>query len=1257
MTLVLGEPGSGKSTLLKILSGRFLMTSNIKVEGEVTFSGRKQDELRNKLPQLVSYVGQHDKHYPTLTVKETLEFAHACSGAGLSKNDERHLVRGPPDENQVAMDPAHAMFKNHPDVIIRQLGLENCQHTVMGDAISRGVSGGERKRVTTGEMAFGNKFVLMLDEISTGLDSAMTFDIISTQRSLVKAFSKTAMISLLQPSPEVFELFDDVILLNDGCVLYHGPRVDALGYFETLGFKCPSNRDEADFLLDLGTDRQFQYEVENVPRKACEFKEIFERSEIHARMLEVLHRPLDQSLLDDMNTHIDPIPEFSQGYWKSSSILIQRQWKLIFRDKALLLSRLAMSVGLGLLNASTFYQFDEVDSQLVMGLGYVVASVVTIGQSAQVPAFIAIRDVFKKQRRANFFRTSSFVLAASTSHIPLAAIETVIFGTIMYWMCGFVSTIQSFLVFELLTFLTSMTLGAWFFVVAAICPDLNVASPISVVSDLFFAIYSGFVITKGQIPSYLMWIYWTSPLTWSIRAIAVNQYTDSSFDVCVYRNVDYCEKYGMTMGQYSLSSFDVQTEQYWVWLGIVVLMVLYVFFMVAAWFVLEYWCYESPPNAELGSKSDTVVKDAVFSKEQYLQAETPRNENQAVVCNVNIGIHENESNMKTFVPVTLAFKDLWYSVPDSANSKASIDLLKGVSGFALPGTITALMGSSGAGKTTLMDVIAGRKPDGQVSGEILLNGHAATDLAIRRATGYCEQTDIHSDAWTFREALTFSAFMRQDADIPDDQKYESVNECLDLLDLHPVADKIIRGSSTEQMKRLTIGVELAAQPSVLFLDEPTSGLDARSAKLIMDGVRKVADTDRTIICTIHQPSAVVFSLFDGLLLLKRGGEMAFFGDLGEQGSNLINYFGAVNGVAKLDEDYNPATWMLEVIGAGVGSKSADKTDFVALFKSSKYFRLLNESLSQEGVGRPSPHLPALQFTTKCAASNATQVKLLVKRFFNLYWRTPSYNLTRFIVSLVVGLIFGITFIGSEYSSYQGINSGLGMVYMTTSFMTFITFNAVMPITYRERMSFYRERECQTYSAFWYLVGSSLVEIPFCFAASLIFVAVYFPMAGYSETAAFFAYWLNLTMLFVVQAYFGQLLAYSLPSIEVASVFSVIIGSICTLFTGFNPPAGSIPEGYQWLHHIVPHKRTFASLSAIVFGDCPSHGDNSNFGCQQMSSKPPSLPEGVTVKKYLEMVFEVEHSKIWSNLVIVVGWVVGLRLLALAALRFVNHQKR
>ncbi|KAG7381550.1 hypothetical protein PHYPSEUDO_005933 [Phytophthora pseudosyringae] len=1223
------------SSLLKVLSGWFPTSKRVHVDGEVAYNGTPQEELRARLPQFVSFVDQQDKHVPTLTVKETLEFANACTGGRLPKREEELYAHGTPEQNQTALDVLRAAYKHYPAVVVRQLGLENCQNTILGNAMLRGVSGGERKRVTTGEMAFGNKFVLLMDEISTGLDSAATFDIISTQRSLARTLSKTVVISLLQPSPEVFALFDDVILLNDGYVMYHGPRSEALAHFESLGFKCPASRDVADFLLDLGTNKQQQYEVEGAcPSTASDFAAAFEKSGIRVHTASELNAPLDPSLVADKLKFMDPRPEFHQNFWDGTLTLIRRQMTITLRNTALLKSRFLMSVVLGLLNASTFYQFDETDAQVVIGIVYVAINFVTLGQSAQVPSFIAIRDVFNKQRGENFFRSSSFVLATSVSQIPLAVIETLVFGSIIYWMCGFVATVG-----------------------AVVSPDMNVASPLTMFSLFFFTLFCGFVVTKGQIPDYLIWMYWISPQAWSIRAAAVNQYTDSRFNVCVYGDVDYCETYGMTMSEYSLGTFDVPTGRIWLYMGIVYLVGLYIFFMVIAWAVLEYWRPEDPLNVLLTSNDDSASVETSTSTADYTLLATPKAAAANKSAGSGVSIPIVQTTEKSFTPVTLAFKDLWYSVPDPANPKGFIDLLKGVSGFALPGTITALMGSSGAGKTTLMDVIAGRKTGGQIRGDILLNGHPATKLAICRATGYCEQMDIHSDASTFREALTFSAFLRQDADVPDSQKYDAVNECLDLLDLNPLADQIIRGSSTEQMKRLTIGVELAAQPSVLFLDEPTSGLDARSAKLIMDGVRKVADTGRTIVCTIHQPSAVVFTVFDSLLLLKRGGELVLFGDLGVKASRLVSYFESIDGVAKLEKGFNPATWMLEVIGAGVGNNSGDKADFVSLSKASEQWRQLQTNLDSEGVTRPSPTLPALVFRRKRAASNWTQAVFLVKRWFRLYWRTPSYNLTRVVISLILALALGITYVGSEYGSYQGVNSGLGMVYMGAVNLTFISFNGVLPITSKERTVFYRERASQTYNSFWYFIGSTLVEIPYCFGISLLFMAIFYPMVGFTGAAAFFTYWFNLSLIVTLMAYFGQFLIYLLPSIDVASVFMVLINTICILFTGFNPPAVSIPRGYKWLHDITPHKYAFSSLTAIVFGDCPASGDGSELGCQEMTGTPPGLPDGITVKEYMETNFLVKHSEIWQNCGILVAWITIIRFLTLLALRYVNHQTR
>ncbi|EEY67196.1 ATP-binding Cassette (ABC) Superfamily [Phytophthora infestans T30-4] len=681
----------------------------------------------------------------------------------------------------------------------------------------------------------------------------------------------------------------------------------------------------------------------------------------------------------------------------------------------------------------------------------------------------------------------------------------------------------------------------------------------------------------------------------------------------------------MTMGEYTLSTYEVPSEKYWLWYGMVYMAATYVLFLFLSCIALEYHRFERPENVVLTDESKVDAKDS------YTLTRTPRGSKK----------HSE-------------FQDLWYTVPDPTNPKRTIDLLKGISGYALPGTITALMGSSGAGKTTLMDVIAGRKTGCQIRGQILLNGHPATDLAIRRSTGYCEQMDIHSESSTIREALTFSAFLRQGADIPDSHKYDSVNECLDLLDLNLIADQIIRGSSVEQMKRLTIGVELAAQPSVLFLDEPTSGLDARSAKLIMDGVRKVADTGRTIVCTIHQPSSEVFSVFDSLLLLKRGGETVFVGELGDNAREMIEYFESIEGVAMLEADYNPATWMLEVIGAGVGNSNGDKTNFVEIFKASTHAQRLRSSLDQEGVTRPSPSLPALEFSDKRAASELTQAKFLLKRFCDLYWRTSSVNLTRFVISLGLGALFGISYAGAEYTSYSGVNSGLGMLYMITSFIGLIAFNGLIPVAYEERAVFYRERASQTYNAFWYFFGLGVMEIPYAAFAVLLFLIPFFPMVGFSGVGVFLTSWLVLVLQVLHQAFMADLLVFLLPNLEVAEIVGVLLNLLGYLFSGFSPPASTLPSATVWLYDITPMKYSTAAFSAVVFGACSSDGD---LGCTRMTNVPPSLPQNITVKEYLETNFLMKHSEIWKNCGFLLLFVDLFGVFTLLAMRFLNFQKR
>ncbi|KAJ8569442.1 hypothetical protein ON010_g5819 [Phytophthora cinnamomi] len=819
MTLVLGQPGSGKSALMKVLSGRFPMDKNVVLEGEVTYNGTPRDELLQRLPQFVSYVAQTDTHFPTLSVRETLEFAHTFSGDTST---------------------------NSTDTVTR-----------------------------------------------TGLDSAATLDIISTQRSIAKNLHKTVVISLLQPSPEVFALFDDVLLLNDGEVLYHGPRERVVDYFKGLGFVCPPHRDVADFLVDLSTEKQYKYQ-ESIrgrthPRQLAEFSEAFARSGIHIARMTELYMPQAASNVRDVDDYLKPMPEFHLSFWAETMTLMRRQLILTVRNKAFLRGKAVLLVLMGLLYSSVFYQLNFEDVQVVMGIIFYSIMYLALVQTPMLPVYFAARDVFYKQRRANFYRTASYVVSVSVSQIPLTLVESIVFGTFVYWMGGFVQTVGAYILFEVLLFLTNLAFSAFFFYISCVTVDVHVAKPLAMVSLLIAILFSGFVVTRTQLPDWFIWVYWVDPISWGASQSR--------------SGTNYCTEYGMNMGEYYLNFYDIQTERSWIAYGVVFNLVTYFLFMFLAYRALEYKRIETPSN---------LVASKPTSTANYIELATPRalDDRKQLSTRGEILLSVPDRD-KDFEPVTVAFQDLWYTVLDPRNKNESVDLLKGVSGFALPGKMTALMGATGAGKTTLMDVIAGRKTGGKARGRILLNGFPASDLAIRRCTGYCEQMDIHADSATIREALTFSAFLRRGSDVSYEKKYDSVVECLELLELDSIADRYVRGCSVEQLKRLTIGVELAAQPSLLFLDEPTNGLDARAAKVIMDGVRKVANTGRTILCTIHQPSTEVSMLFDSLLLLKKGGETVFFGDVGDRCHDLVAYFESIPQVPKIPVGYNPATWMLE----------------------------------------------------------------------------------------------------------------------------------------------------------------------------------------------------------------------------------------------------------------------------------------------------------------------------------------------------------
>ncbi|MBA0699835.1 hypothetical protein Goari_001440 [Gossypium aridum] len=253
-----------------------------------------------------------------------------------------------------------------------------------------------------------------------------------------------------------------------------------------------------------------------------------------------------------------------------------------------------------------------------------------------------------------------------------------------------------------------------------------------------------------------------------------------------------------------------------------------------------------------------------------------------------------------FEPLTLTFQDVQYYIDTPLEmrkkgyTQRKLQLISNVTGALRPGILTALMGTSGAGKTTLLDVLV-------------------------------------------EESLIFSASLRLASHIDSKTKVEFVKEVLEIMELNDVKDALagipcLSGLSTAQRKRLTIAVELVANPSVIFMDEPTTSLDARAAAIVMRAVKNVADTGRTIICTIHQTSIDIFEAFDELILPKNGGSLIYFGPLGQNSCKVIEYFVSVSGVPKIKDNCNPATWMLEVTFSFAEDELG--ADFAEIYKKS-----------------------------------------------------------------------------------------------------------------------------------------------------------------------------------------------------------------------------------------------------------------------------------------------------------------------------------
>ncbi|XP_054822130.1 ABC transporter G family member 32-like isoform X2 [Prosopis cineraria] len=1195
LTLLLGPPSSGKTTLLLALAGR--LGPGLQMSGSITYNGHGLDEF---VPQKTSaYIGQQDYHAAEMTVRETLKFAGRCQGVGfkydmlveLARREKKAGIK--PDEDLDIFMKSLALAGQETNLaveyIMKILGLDSCADTLVGDEMLKGISGGQKKRLTTGELLVGPARVMFMDEISTGLDSSTTYQIIRYLKHSTHALDATTIISLLQPSPETFELFDDIILLCEGQIVYQGPRESALEFFNLMGFTCPERKNVADFLQEVTSkrdqeqywamlDRPYRYIPVGMFARAFhlyrEGKNLYEDLSIY---------------FDRRYNHPAALATYSYGAKRRDLLKTSFRWQklLMKRNSFIYVFKFVQLLLVALITMSVFFRTTTHhntidDGGIYLGALYFSMVIILFNGFTEVPMLVTKLPLLYKHRDLHFYPSWVYTLPSWVLSIPTSLMEAGCWVAVTYYAIGFDPAISGFFQQFLLYFCLHQMSIALFRLIGSLGRNMIVANTFGSFAMLVVMALGGYIISRDRIPIWWIWGFWISPLMYAQNSASVNEFLRHSWDKRIGNQSSY------PLGEALLRERSLYAEGYWYWIGVGAMIGYTVLFNTLFTIFLAYL-------KPLGRKQ------AVVSKEE-LQEREERRKDRSVPMKLRDYLRQSRSTIAfkqrgmvlPFQPLSLAFSNINYHVDVPLELKQQgilqdrLQLLANVTGAFRPGVLTALVGVSGAGKTTLMDVLGGRKTGGIIEGDIYISGYPKRQDTFARISGYCEQTDVHSPCLTVLESLLFSAWLRLPSDVNFETKKAFVEEVMELVELTSLSRALvglpgIDGLSTEQRKRLTIAVELVANPSIVFMDEPTSALDARAAAIVMRTVRNIVNTGRTIVCTIHQPSIDIFESFDELLFMKRGGEIIYAGPLGPRSCELIKYFETIEGVPKIKTGYNPAAWMLDVTSSEEESRLG--VDFAEIYRRSSLFQRNKELV--ESLSKPSSDSVELHFPTKYCRSFFDQFLTCLWKQNLSYWRNPQYTAVRFFYTVIISLMLGTICwrFGAKRETQQDLFNAMGSLYSAILFIGITNGTSVQPVVSIERSVSYRERAAGMYSAFPFAFAQVVIEFPYVFAQAMIYCSIFYYMASFDWTAEKFIWYMYLmyfTMLYFT--FYGMMTTALTPNHDVASIIAAPFYMLWNLFSGFMIPHKRIPIWWRWYYWANPVAWTLYGLVISQYGD-------------------------------------------------------------------------
>ncbi|KAK7449547.1 hypothetical protein CaCOL14_013316 [Colletotrichum acutatum] len=1211
MLAVLGPPGSGCTTLLKTIAGEthgFYIADG----ATINYQGISPKEMTTTFKGEAIYTAEFDHHFPYLTVGETLYFA---ARARCPQNmDLPHGIS------------QHQYAEHLRDVVMALLGISHTKETRVGDDFVRGVSGGERKRVSIAEAVLSYSPLQCWDNSTRGLDSANAIEFCRTLRMQADIFGCSSSVAIYQAPQEAYELFDKVIVLYEGRQIFFGRSTDAKAYFENLGFLCPEQKTTADFLTSMTSSSERivhpEWKGRTPPRSPEEFAQAWKDSQHRRNLLEEIdsfeqqypfggdtHKQFSATRRAHQSKAQRSSSPYTLSYVQQISLNLWRSFKLLISEPWMTITMLTTNFFESLIISSIFYNLAPNSSSLYNRnlLIFYTILINAMGSIMEILTLYGKRKIIEKHARYALYHPSAEAVAAMLVDLPYKMINALFINVPIYFMTNLRrESAGPFFFFLLFSFTITVSMSMIFRFLGSVTKTTSQALAPSAIILLALMLFSGFAMPQPYLNDWIGWIRWINPVFYAQESLALNEFIGRNFT---------CSQFVPTGPGYSTSTLDervcdiggampgsnsVNGEEHLRvvygflashrWRNFGILVAITIFFMSLYLVAVEVVSSERSKGEVLLFKR-RALKSA---KKGHDDVETLGGNHSQPTIRVDDDSDNSDLAKQTSV---FHWNDVCYDVQVKGETRRILDHCDG---WVKPGTLTALMGVSGAGKTSLLDVLASRVTMGVVSGEMLVDGQLR-DSSFQRKTGYVTQQDLHLHTATVREALSFSALLRQPKRYSREEKLAYVDTVIDLLGMQEYAEAVIgdlgEGLNVEQRKRLTIGVELAARPQLLlFLDEPTSGLDSQTSWSICDLMEKLTRNGQAILCTIHQPSASLFQRFDRLLLLARGGRTVYFGDIGKNSHVLIDYLSR-HGAPAYQPGSNPAEYMLEVIGAA--PKAHTDIDWPAVWRESNEYQAVQTELArlsshadEKGATSTTADHDASTYA-EFAAGFGVQIQEVTRRVFQQYWRSPSYIFSKSILTFGSALFIGLTLLGGN-NTERGLRNQMFGVYIFLFIFSQMV-QQIMPVFVSQRTMYEaRERPAKSYSWVAFMGANVIVEMFWnSIMAIFSFLFWFYPMrldrnAEWTDSVhsrgvtLFLICW----VFFLFSSTFAHLMIAGLGSAEVAGGIMNLLFILMFAFCGVLAGPDALPGFWIFMYRVNPFTYIVEGFLSVGLANAP-----------------------------------------------------------------------